>query len=34
MAEMRTETAGPGGAYDVKILDPVKNGLVPWKTVP
>jgi hypothetical protein len=26
--------AGPGGAYDVKILDPVKNGLVPWKTVP
>ncbi len=26
--------AGPGGAYDVKILDPDKNGLVPWKTVP
>jgi post-segregation antitoxin (ccd killing protein) len=26
--------AGPGGAYDVKILDPVKNGLIPWKTVP
>jgi hypothetical protein len=26
--------AGPGGAYDVKILDPAKNGLTPWKTVP
>ncbi len=26
--------AGTGGAYDVKILDPVKNGLTPWKTVP
>jgi hypothetical protein len=26
--------AGRDGAYDVKILDPVKNGLTPWKTVP
>jgi hypothetical protein len=26
--------AGPGGAYDVKILDPVNKGLTPWKTVP
>ena len=26
--------AGAGGAYDVKILDPVKNGLTPWKSVP
>jgi hypothetical protein len=26
--------AGNGGAYDVRILDPVKNGLTPWKSVP
>jgi hypothetical protein len=26
--------AGANGAYDVKILDPVKNGLTPWKSVP
>jgi hypothetical protein len=26
--------AGAGGAYDVRILDPVKNGLTPFKTVP
>lgn len=26
--------AGTGGAYDVRILDPVKNNLTPWKTVP
>jgi hypothetical protein len=26
--------AGQGGAYDVRILDPVKNKLTPWKTVP
>lgn len=26
--------AGTGGAYDVRILDPVKAGLTPWKTVP
>jgi hypothetical protein len=26
--------AGAGGAYDVKILDPVNKGLTPWKTVP
>jgi hypothetical protein len=26
--------AGTGGAYDVRILDPAKNGLTPWKTVP
>jgi hypothetical protein len=26
--------AGPNGAYDVKILDPVNTGLTPWKTVP
>ncbi len=26
--------AGANGAYDVRILDPVKNGLTPWKTVP
>jgi hypothetical protein len=26
--------AGPNGAYDVKILDPVKNGLAPWNSVP
>jgi hypothetical protein len=24
--------AGPGGKYDVKILDPVAGGLTPWKT--
>jgi hypothetical protein len=23
-----------GGAYDVRILDPVNKGLTPWKTVP
>jgi hypothetical protein len=26
--------AGTGGAYDVRILDPVNKGLTPWKTVP
>jgi hypothetical protein len=26
--------AGPGGAYDVAILDPVNKGLTPFKTVP
>jgi hypothetical protein len=26
--------AGANGAYDVKILDPVNNGLSPWKSVP
>jgi hypothetical protein len=26
--------AGNGGAYDVRILDPVNKGLTPWKTVP
>jgi hypothetical protein len=26
--------AGPGGAYDVRILDPVNKGLTPWKSVP
>jgi hypothetical protein len=26
--------AGANGAYDVKILDPVNNGLAPWKSVP
>jgi hypothetical protein len=25
---------GTGGSYDVRILDPVKNGLTPWKTSP